>query len=64
MSDEVKLCPVCGTKLPSAVWLLHEDTDVWECSSCHTCFELANGVSADKFITYCPVCGTRLFMPE
>ena len=48
----------------SAEWLLHEDTDVWECSACHTCFELDNGVPADKLITYCPVCGTRLYMPE
>lgn len=46
------------------VWLLHEDTNVWECSDCHTCFELGGGIPADRFITYCPVCGTRLYMPE
>ena len=49
---------------PSAEWLRHDDSDVWECSACHTCFELDNGVPADKLITYCPVCGTRLYMPE
>ena len=49
---------------PSAEWLRHEDSDVWECSACHTCFELDKGVPADKLITYCPVCGTRLYMPE
>ena len=49
---------------PSAEWLLHEDTDVWECTACHTCFELDKGVPADKLITYCPVCETQLYMPE
>lgn len=47
---------------PSYDWTLHEETNTWECSQCHACFELDGG--NPKYLNYCPVCGTKLELPD
>ena len=48
----------------SSVWMRHDDSDTWECSQCHACFDLDSGTPKDKYLNYCPVCGTKLELPN
>ena len=45
-------------------WMRHDESDTWECPSCHACFDLDGDTPKDKYLNYCPVCGTKLELPE
>ena len=68
-----KLCSECEADTIAAwntrtehcgYWMRHDESDTWECPSCHACFDLDGGTPKDKYLNYCPVCGTKLKPPE
>ena len=48
----------------TATWILHDETNVWECPNCHVEIELDKGNPKDKYLNYCPVCGVKLELLE
>ena len=68
-----KLCSECEADTIAAwdtrtehcgYWMRHDDSDTWECPSCHACFDLDGGTPKAKYLNYCPVCGIKLTLPE
>ena len=68
--NDMNYCQQCGASMnvksiqPPSLWLRHEDSNTWECSHCHACVSLDKGTPKDKYLNYCPVCGSKLELPD
>ncbi len=68
--NHMNYCQQCGAVMnvkstqPPSLWLRHDNSNTWECSNCHACVSLDKGNPKQKYLNYCPVCGTKLELPD